>query len=91
MRLEAADVTLLINNAGTLSSFNVLRAPRANIEADFGVQVHGTLDVIKAFVPVLEHAPGGATIVNVLSPMAEQMGALRRQDPKAYERALASF
>src|SRR5882724_7976172 len=64
---QAADVTLLINNAGTLRSFNVLSATRANIEADFGVQVHGTLDVIRAFVPVLEHAPGGATIVNVLS------------------------
>jgi NAD(P)-dependent dehydrogenase (short-subunit alcohol dehydrogenase family) len=170
---QAADVTLLINNAGTLSSFNVLSAPRASIEADFGVQVHGTLDVIRAFVPALEHAPGGATIVNVLSlsslasvptmggysaskaaaysitqalrpelkkkgiqvlaalpgpidtdmvrnfelpktsatdtaqqlvlgiargdeeifpdPMAQQMGALWRQDPKAYERALASF
>jgi NAD(P)-dependent dehydrogenase (short-subunit alcohol dehydrogenase family) len=169
----AADVTLLINNAGTLSSFNVLTATRANIEADFRVQVHGTLDLIKAFLPVLERAPGGATIVNVLSlsalasvptmggysaskaaaysitqalrpelkkkaievlaalpgpidtdmvkdlalpktsaadtahelilgiargdeeifpdPMARQMGALWRQDPKAYERAFASF
>jgi NAD(P)-dependent dehydrogenase (short-subunit alcohol dehydrogenase family) len=64
---RAADVTLLINNAGRLSSFNVLRASMADLESDFGVQVHGTLKVIKAFVPVLARATGGATIVNVLS------------------------
>jgi len=64
---EAADVTLLINNAGTLNSFNVLTASQANIETDFRVHVHGMLNLIKAFVPVLERAPEGATIVNVLS------------------------
>src|SRR4051812_16519928 len=32
---QAADITLLINNAGTLSSFNVLTASQAEIEADF--------------------------------------------------------
>jgi len=170
---RAADVTLLINNAGSLSSFNVLTTSPADIEADFRVQVYGTLDVIKAFVPVLARAPAGATIVNVLSlsslasvptmggysaskaaaysitqalrpelrkraikvlaalpgpidtdmvkdlalpkssaantarhliagiargdeeifpdPMAQQMGALWRQDPKAYEQAFAAF
>jgi short-subunit dehydrogenase len=40
---------------------------QADIDADFGVQVHGTLGVIRAFLPVLERAGGGATIVNVLS------------------------
>jgi NAD(P)-dependent dehydrogenase (short-subunit alcohol dehydrogenase family) len=64
---RAVDVTLLINNAGRLSSFNVLNASPAELEADFGVQVHGTLSVIKAFVPVLARARGGATLVNVLS------------------------
>jgi NAD(P)-dependent dehydrogenase (short-subunit alcohol dehydrogenase family) len=66
---KAGDVTLLINNAGALNSFNVLTSSQADIDADFGVQVHGTLDVIRAFLPVLEraHARGGATIVNVLS------------------------
>jgi len=170
---RAADVTLLINNAGRLSSFNVLSSNAAELQADFGVQVHGTLNVIKAFVPVLARSPRGAAIVNVLSlsslasvpsmggysaskaaaysitqalrpelakksirviaalpgpidtdmvkdlnlpktspadaaqqivtgilrgeeeifpdEMAQQMGALWRRDPKAYERALASF
>jgi NAD(P)-dependent dehydrogenase (short-subunit alcohol dehydrogenase family) len=64
---KAADVTLLVNNAGVLSSFNVLTTSQAQMDADFRVQVHGTLGVIKAFLPVLERARGGATIVNVLS------------------------
>jgi NAD(P)-dependent dehydrogenase (short-subunit alcohol dehydrogenase family) len=62
----AGDVTLLINNAGTMNSFNVLTTSQADLDADFRVQVHGTLGVIRAFLPVLERA-GGATIVNVLS------------------------
>jgi NAD(P)-dependent dehydrogenase (short-subunit alcohol dehydrogenase family) len=64
---KADDVTLLINNAGALTSFNVLTMSRSDIETDLRVQVHGTLDVIKAFLPVLERSGGGATIVNVLS------------------------
>jgi NAD(P)-dependent dehydrogenase (short-subunit alcohol dehydrogenase family) len=64
---KAGDVTLLVNNAGALTSYNVLTASAADIDADFRVQVHGTLGVIRAFVPVLERAPAGATIVNVLS------------------------
>ena len=63
---KASDVTLLINNAGALNSFNVLTTSQADIDADFRVQVHGTLGVIRAFLPALERA-GGATIVNVLS------------------------
>jgi NAD(P)-dependent dehydrogenase (short-subunit alcohol dehydrogenase family) len=64
---QAGDVNLLINNAGALSSFNVLTTSHAELDADFLVQVYGTLDVIKGFLPVLERAAGGATIVNVLS------------------------
>jgi len=63
----ANDVNLLINNAGSLSSFNVLTTSAEQLDADFRTNVHGTLAVIKAFLPVLERAPGGATIVNVLS------------------------
>jgi short-subunit dehydrogenase len=64
---KAADVTLLVNNAGALTSYNVLTASQAEIDTDLKTNVHGTLAVIKAFVPVLERATGGATIVNVLS------------------------
>jgi short-subunit dehydrogenase len=63
---KAGDVTLLINNAGVLTSFDVLTATREALDADFRVQVFGTLSVVKAFLPALERA-GGATIVNVLS------------------------
>jgi NAD(P)-dependent dehydrogenase (short-subunit alcohol dehydrogenase family) len=64
---RANDVTLLINNAGVLTSYNVLTTNPAEIDADFRTNLHGTLGMIKAFLPVLERAPGGATIVNVLS------------------------
>lgn len=64
---QAGDVTLLINNAGVCTSFNVLTTGQAEIDADFRTNVDGTLAVIKAFLPVLERARGGATIVNVLS------------------------
>jgi NAD(P)-dependent dehydrogenase (short-subunit alcohol dehydrogenase family) len=64
---KANDVTLLINNAGVSTAYNVLTMSPAELDADFRTNVHGTLGVIKAFLPVLERAPGGATIVNVLS------------------------
>jgi NAD(P)-dependent dehydrogenase (short-subunit alcohol dehydrogenase family) len=63
----AADVTLLMNNAGVSSAGHVLTTSLAALETDFGTNVYGTLAVIKGFVPVLEKARGGATIVNVLS------------------------
>ncbi|HLK41010.1 MAG TPA: SDR family oxidoreductase [Polyangiaceae bacterium] len=63
----AGDVTLLVNNAGVASAANVLTTSRAAMDADFGTNVYGTLAVIKGFLPVLERARGGATVVNVLS------------------------
>ncbi len=64
---KASDVTLLINNAGVLTSYDVLTSSQADLEADFRTNVHGTLAVIRAFLPVLERAIGGATVVNILS------------------------
>jgi NAD(P)-dependent dehydrogenase (short-subunit alcohol dehydrogenase family) len=64
---RAGDVTLLINNAGVLTGFDVLKTTQAELDAAFRTNVYGTLDVIKTFVPVLEQAPDGATIVNILS------------------------
>jgi NAD(P)-dependent dehydrogenase (short-subunit alcohol dehydrogenase family) len=63
----AVDVTLLINNAGVSASANVLTASQKAMETDFRTNVFGTLAVVKGFLPVLERAPAGATIVNVLS------------------------
>jgi short-subunit dehydrogenase len=64
---KADDVTLLINNAGVATSYNVLTTSPAELDADFRTNVHGTLGVIRVFLPVLERAREGATIVNVLS------------------------
>jgi len=64
---KAGDVTLLINNAGVATSYNVLTMSAAELDADFRTNVYGTLAVIKAFLPALARAAEGATIVNVLS------------------------
>jgi len=63
----ASDVTLLVNNAGLATSWNVLTMDGAAFENDFRTNVQGTLRVIRAFVPVLERAARGGAIVNVLS------------------------
>jgi len=63
----APDVDLLVNNAGVLNSYNVLTATVEQIEADFRTNVGGTLAVIRAFLPALARAEGGATVVNILS------------------------
>ncbi len=90
---RADDVTLLINNAGVMSSYNILTMSPAEIDADFRTNVHGTLRVIKAFLPVLERAHGGAVIVNVLSLAAlasiPSMGGYSASKAAAYSMTLA--
>jgi NAD(P)-dependent dehydrogenase (short-subunit alcohol dehydrogenase family) len=66
---QATDVTLLINNAGVLDFGSFLDAPRAQIDRNFATNFYGTLDMTKAFVPVLEASRGG-TIVNLLTLVA---------------------
>jgi NAD(P)-dependent dehydrogenase (short-subunit alcohol dehydrogenase family) len=63
---KANDVTLLVNNAGVLTAFNVLTTGQAEIDADYRTNVFGTLGVIREFLPVLERAKA-STILNVLS------------------------
>lgn len=65
--MVAGDVTLLVNNAGVSSSANILTTSQTAMDTDFRTNVYGTLAVIKGFLPVLERAPSGATIVNILS------------------------
>jgi NAD(P)-dependent dehydrogenase (short-subunit alcohol dehydrogenase family) len=62
----ARDVTLLVNNAGVQTSWSVLAASAAELDADFRTNVFGMLALVRAMLPVLERAQG-ATIVNVLS------------------------
>lgn len=64
---KAEDVTLLVNNAGIMTSHGVLGATDASLEADFQTNVLGTLRVIRAFSTVI---PEGGAIVNILSLLA---------------------
>jgi NAD(P)-dependent dehydrogenase (short-subunit alcohol dehydrogenase family) len=65
----AADVTLLINNAGIATDTNLLtgdlNGPRREIDTNY----FGTLSVVRAFAPVIE-GNGGGGILNVLSVLS---------------------
>jgi short-subunit dehydrogenase len=62
---QAADVTLLINNAGILEPGSQLTADLDSIRRDFETNYFGTLRVVRAFAPIL--LKNGGAIVNVLS------------------------
>ncbi|MEO8540231.1 MAG: SDR family oxidoreductase [bacterium] len=67
---RCGDTTLLINNAGILTSASVLSADALTTgRAEFETNVLGTLAMSQAFAPVLA-ANGGGGIVNVLSVLA---------------------
>jgi NAD(P)-dependent dehydrogenase (short-subunit alcohol dehydrogenase family) len=56
----AADVTVLINNAGALSFASVVTGEPKDLNNDMQVNYFGTLSMVHAFVPVLEKNGGGA-------------------------------
>jgi NAD(P)-dependent dehydrogenase (short-subunit alcohol dehydrogenase family) len=66
---KAPDVNLLINNAGILSFGDILNTPVETIAQQFETNFYGTLNMARAFVPVIEKNQGGA-IANVLSVVA---------------------
>jgi NAD(P)-dependent dehydrogenase (short-subunit alcohol dehydrogenase family) len=66
---KAPDVNLLINNAGVLASGNILDVPTEIISSQFNTNFYGSLNMVRAFVPVIEQNNGGA-IVNVLTVVA---------------------
>ena len=64
---ECDDVSLLINNAGVLRNSPMLAEGSADaMRQEFDVNVFGTLNMVRAFAPILAVSGGGA-IVNVLS------------------------
>ncbi len=63
---HAADTTILINNAGALALGSFLDAPLEMIARDLETNFYGTLNMIRAFAPVIEQNGGGA-IANLLS------------------------
>jgi NAD(P)-dependent dehydrogenase (short-subunit alcohol dehydrogenase family) len=66
---KAHDVELLINNAGVAAFGSVLEGSLELITRDMGTNYFGTLNVLRAFVPVMERT-GGGSIVNLLSVVA---------------------
>lgn len=63
---QAADVTLLINNAGVLSHGGALDVSQDAIDRDMAVNYGGLRDVTRAFAPLMA-ANGGGTVVNMLT------------------------
>ena len=65
----AADVSIIINNAGILLNTPVLDAPLDDIHAELETNVFGIIRVARAFAPVLARHPSSA-MVNVLSVLS---------------------
>jgi NAD(P)-dependent dehydrogenase (short-subunit alcohol dehydrogenase family) len=65
----ANDVTVLVNNAGVSTQADLLTGPIEDIRLEMETHYFGTLNVSRAFVPVIENNGGGA-ILNVLSVLA---------------------
>jgi NAD(P)-dependent dehydrogenase (short-subunit alcohol dehydrogenase family) len=66
---RAEDITILYNNAGILTSDNVLASRADQIAQEFTTNFFGMLSATRAFLPALERggAVGPAALVNVLS------------------------
>jgi len=65
---RAKDVTLLIHNAAILSLGGVADVPLDDVRENMETNFFGTLNVINAFVPVIEQQRG--SIVNMLTMVA---------------------
>lgn len=65
----AGDVTLVINNAGSNTFTNLIEGGPDAIRRELDTHLFGTLDVVRAFAPILDRNGGGA-VVNVLSAMS---------------------
>lgn len=62
---QAGDVDLLLNNAGTLHSYDLLTASPEALATDFDTNFFGLLHMARSFAPVLEANQGA--MVNVLT------------------------
>jgi NAD(P)-dependent dehydrogenase (short-subunit alcohol dehydrogenase family) len=83
----AGDVTLLVNNGGSLAFADLLAGDLAAIHSDLTTNFLGTLALTRAFVPVLRDNGGGA-IVNMLSLVA--LGAVRGMGGYSVSKAAAA-
>lgn len=62
---KTSDVNLLINNAGSLSAFDLIETPQNTLERELATNFYGMLNVTKAMLPQLERTRG--SITNVLT------------------------
>jgi NAD(P)-dependent dehydrogenase (short-subunit alcohol dehydrogenase family) len=65
----AGDVTLLVNNAGSLTGAGLLDGDLADIRLEMETHFFGTLAMTRAFGPIIEKNGGGA-VLNVLSVLS---------------------
>jgi len=65
----APDVTLLVNNAGIATGAALVTGDLTEVRREMDTHFWGTLDMVRAFSPVLA-ANGGGAIVNVLSALS---------------------
>lgn len=65
----AGDVTVLVNNAGISTQATLLDGPIDDIRSEMETHYFGTLNVSRAFIPIIERNGGGA-VLNVLSVLA---------------------
>ncbi|GAA0386996.1 SDR family oxidoreductase [Streptomyces luteireticuli] len=64
--LTAADVTILVNNAGVYAMGHLLEMDLRDVETVMNTNWLGTLRVLRAFAPVVEGNGGGA-VANIIS------------------------
>jgi NAD(P)-dependent dehydrogenase (short-subunit alcohol dehydrogenase family) len=65
----ATDVTVLVNNAGVSTRASLLTGPLEDVRLEMETHYFGTLNVTRAFVPIIEHN-GSGSILNVLSVLS---------------------
>lgn len=66
---QTKDVQILINNAGSCNPGNILQGEISDIEYDMKTNYYGTINMMRAFAPILENnAP--SKIVNIVSIVA---------------------
>ncbi|MEW9528587.1 SDR family oxidoreductase [Microbispora sp. NPDC049125] len=65
----AGDTTLLINNAGISTGASLLGGDPADIRLELETNFFGTLNMTRAFAPILT-ANGGGAVLNVLSVLS---------------------
>jgi NAD(P)-dependent dehydrogenase (short-subunit alcohol dehydrogenase family) len=65
----APDVSLLVNNAGVSTAQDLVTGDLTQIRLELDTNLFGTLNMVRAFAPVLA-AQGGGGILNVLSRMS---------------------